>query len=105
LAEFAEASIRSALPPAPGRPREYDVPCERTFRRLLEKVDSEQIKKVLVGWMQAEEAVPLQVVHVDGKVVKNANGSPRSPVQRAEAASVEPSEFPPNCKSPRRTKP
>jgi len=110
IAEFAESlnhaqRCRLRCRPRRGRPREYDVPCERTFRRLLEKVDSEQIKNVLVGWMQAEEAVPLQVVHVDGKVVKNAQPAPpRSPVQRAEAASVEPSEIPAELQKPKADK-
>jgi hypothetical protein len=57
--------------PRPGRPREYDVPSERTFRRLLKKVDPEQLKNALVGWMQTQDKAPLRVVHMDGKVVKN----------------------------------
>ena len=110
IAEFAESlnhAQRGRLRGRPrrGRPREYDVPCERTFRRLLEKADSEQLKDVLVGWMQAEEAAPLQVVHVDGKVVKNAQPAPpRSPVQQAEAASVEPSEIPAELQKPKADK-
>ena len=110
IAEFAESlnhaqRCRLRCRPRRGRPREYDVPCERTFRRLLEKVDSEQIKNVLVGWMQAEDAAPLQVVHVDGKVVKNAQPAPpRSPVQRAETASVEPSEIPAELQKPKADK-
>jgi hypothetical protein len=110
IAEFAESlnhaqRCRLRCRPRRGRPREYDVPCERTFRRLLEKVDSEQIKNVLVGWMQAEDAAPLQVVHVDGKVVKNAQPAPpRSPVQQAEAALVEPSEIPAELQKPKADK-
>jgi hypothetical protein len=110
IADFAESlnhaqRCRLRCRPRRGRRREYDVPCERTFRRLLEKVDSEQIKNVLVGWMQAEDAAPLQVVHVDGKVVKNAQPAPlRSPVQQAEAASVEPSEIPAELQKPKADK-
>ena len=71
-----------AAAPARASPRQYDVPSERTFRRLLKKVDPEQLKDVLVGWMQTEDPAPLQVVHVDGKVVKNAQPAPpRSPAQ------------------------
>lgn len=44
-----------------GKPGQYDVPCERTFRRLLKKVDSQQLKDVLVGWMQTQDTAPLQV--------------------------------------------
>jgi hypothetical protein len=110
IAEFAESlnhaqRCRLRCRPRRGRPREYDVPCERTFRRLLEKVDSDQLKDVLVGWMQAEDAAPLQVVHVDGKVVKNAQPAPpRSPTQQAEAASVEPSEIPAELQKPKADK-
>ena len=110
IAEFAESLNhaqrgRLRCRPRRGRRREYDVPCERSFRRLLEKVDAEQLKDVLAGWMQAEDAAPLQVVHVDGKVVKNAQPAPpRSPVQQAEAASVEPSEIPAELQKPKADK-
>jgi len=88
-----------------GRPREYDVPCERTFRRLLEKVDSEQLKDALVGWMAAEDSAPLQVVHVDGKVVKNAQPAPaRSAAQQSEAALAEPCEVPAELQKPKADK-
>jgi len=91
--------------PRRGRPREYDVPCERTFRRLLKRVDSEELKAVLTGWMAAEDAQPLQVVHVDGKVVKNAQPAPpRSCAQQAESAVQEPSEVPPELQKPKADK-
>ena len=81
IAEFAESLNhaqrgRLRCRPRRGRPREHDVPCERTFRRLLKKVDSQQLKGVLTGWMEAEDPAPLQVMHVDGKVVKNAQPAP-----------------------------
>ena len=91
--------------PRPGHPREYDVPCERTFRRLLQKVDGEELKDALVSWMAAEDPAPLQVVHVDGKVVKNAQPAPaRSAVQLAEAACAEPSEVPAERQKPKADK-
>ncbi len=81
------------------------MPCERTFRRLLEKFDPQQLKDVLVEWMAAEDPAPLQVVHVDGKVVKNAQPAPaRSPAQQAEATSAEPWKSQPNSKNPKPTK-
>ena len=89
----------------PGNPRRYDVPCERTFRRLLKKLDPQQLKEVLVDWMKAEDPTPLQVVHVDGKVVKNAQPAPpRSPAQQAEAALEPPSEIPPELQKPKADK-
>jgi hypothetical protein len=81
------------------------VPCERTFRRLLPKVDSEQLKDLLVGWMASADPAPLQVVHVDGKVVKNAQPAPaRSAAQQAEAASAEPCEVPAELQKPKAQK-
>jgi hypothetical protein len=72
---------------------------------LLAKVDSEQLKDVLVSWMQAEDPAPLEVVHVDGKVVKNAQPAPaRSPVEHAEAASVEACEVPAELQKPKADK-
>src|SRR5208282_1725806 len=110
VAEFAQSlnhgqRRRLGCRPRRDRPRKYDVPCERTFRRLLEKVDSEQLKDALASWMQAEDPAPLQVVHADGKVVKNAQPAPpRSPAQQAEAASVEPSEIPAELQKPKADK-
>jgi len=111
IAEFAQSlnpgqRRRLRCRPRKGRPREYDVPCERTFRRLLKKVDPEQLKDVLTGWMKAEDPAPLQVVHVDGKVVKNAQPAPaRSAAQPAEAAAAaEPCEIPAELQKPKADK-
>ena len=91
--------------PRPSRPRQYDVPSERTFRRLLKKVDSEQLKDLLTGWMETEDSTPLQVVHVDGKVIKNAQPAPaRSAAQQAQAALAEPSEVPAELQKPKADK-
>jgi DDE_Tnp_1-associated len=91
--------------PRRGRPREYDVPSERTFRRMLKRVDSEELKNVLTGWMEAEDPTTPQVVHVDGKVVKNAQPAPpRSPAQQLESASQEPPEIPPELQKPKADK-
>ena len=82
--------------PRRDRRREYDVPCERTFRRLLTQVDAQQLKDVLVRWMEAEDPAPLRVVHADGKVVKNAQPAPpRALPQPGASASPEPCEIPP----------
>jgi len=110
IAEFADSlnhgqRRRLRCRPRRGRPREYDVPCERTFRRLLEKVDSQELKETLVDWMAAEDPTPAPVVHVDGKVVKNAAPAPpRTPAQQAEAAAVEPSEVPAELQKPKADK-
>jgi hypothetical protein len=72
---------------------------------LLAKVDSEELKDTLASWMQAEDPAPLTVVHVDGKVVKNAHPAPpRSHAEQAEAASAEPCEIPAELQKPKADK-
>ena len=108
IAEFAQSlnpaqRRRLRCRPRRDRPREYDVPSERTFRRLLKQVDSQQLKDVLVGWMQPADRAPLQVVHMDGKVLKNAQPAPpRCPAQQLEAQ--EPCEIPPERQKPKADK-
>jgi hypothetical protein len=91
--------------PRKGRPREYDVPSERTFRRMLKGVDSDELKTVLTDWMADEDPSAFSEVHVDGKVIKNAEAAPpRSPEQQLEYASLEPSEIPPEEQKPKADK-
>jgi hypothetical protein len=72
---------------------------------MLEKVDCEQLKNVVVAWMSAEDPAPLEVVHVDGKVLKNAQPAPaRSAAQQAQAAAAEPSEVPVEVQKPKADK-
>jgi Druantia protein DruA/DDE_Tnp_1-associated len=110
IAQFAQSlnhaqRRRLRCRPRRGRPRQYDVPCERTFRRLLEKVDSEELKNVLADWMAVEDPTPALMVHVDGKVVKNADPAPpRSLAEEAEAAALEPSEVPAELQKPKADK-
>jgi Druantia protein DruA/DDE_Tnp_1-associated len=62
--------------PRPGTRRQCDVPGERTFRRLLKAVGADSLKDALVVWMAQQDALPAQVLHLDGKVVKNARPAP-----------------------------
>jgi hypothetical protein len=72
---------------------------------LLKRVDPEELKNVLVDWMAAEDSTALQVVHMDGKVVKNAQPAPvRSAAQQAQAAALEPSEVPADQQKPKADK-
>ena len=110
IAEFAQSlnhAQRRCLRcrPRRGKPRQYNVPSERTLRRLLKKVDPEQLKEVLVGWMQTEDPAPLRVVHADGKVVKNAQPAPpRALAQPLTSAAPEPCEIPPELQKPKADK-
>lgn len=85
----------------PGHPRQFDVPCERTFRRALAKADPDSLKKALVGWMEQENPGALKLLHLDGKVVKNADPAPawnRKPKPEQE------SEIPPDQQKPKADK-
>jgi hypothetical protein len=62
--------------PRPGTRRQGDVPSERTLRRLLKAVDAESLKDRLVQWMGQADPRPVAVLHLDGKVVKNAQPAP-----------------------------
>jgi hypothetical protein len=91
--------------PRLGRPREYDVPGERTLRRLLKKVDLQELKSVLVRWMGQEDSAPLKVIHADGKVVKNAEPAPaRSDPDTLATQPVEPCEIPQELQKPKADK-
>ena len=91
--------------PRRGRAREYDVPSERTIRRILKKVDCEELKNVVVAWMAAEDSAALELLHLDGKVLKNADPAPaRSVAQQAETAAAEPSEVPVELQKPKADK-
>lgn len=84
----------------PGHPHQFDVPCERTFRRVLKKVNSDELKDALVEWMKQEDPRALKVLHLDGKVLKNADPAP--PWRRSAAS--EPSEIPPELQKPKADK-
>jgi hypothetical protein len=79
------------------------VPGERTLRRLLKKVDPEALKNVLVGWMRQEDPTPVQVLHADGKVIKNAEPAPARPAAAATPAA-EPCEIPAELQKPKADK-
>ncbi len=88
-----------------GQPRRFDVPGERTFRRLLKKVDPEQLQPVLVGWMAQQDPAPTQVVHADGKVIKNAEPAPARAASSAPPSQPpEPSEIPVELQKPKADK-
>ena len=89
--------------PRRGRSREYDVPGERTLRRLLKKVDPERLKAVLVRWMEQQDPTRLQVIHADGKVIKNAEPAAARPAALA-AQAVEPCEIPEHLQKPKADK-
>jgi hypothetical protein len=82
-----------------GQPRQCDVPGERTLRRTLASVDAEQLKDVLVQWQAASSPRPA-VVHLDGKVVKNAAPAPA----RAAGSATPVTEIPAEQQKPKADK-
>jgi hypothetical protein len=54
------------------------VPCERTFSRLLEEFPSDELRQMHLAWMAELDPQPVQVLHLDGKVLINAD-----PLRRA----------------------
>jgi len=98
LSHAARRSLRCR--PRKGRPREYDVPGERTIRRLLKKVNPEELKTALLRWMHREDPTRPKVIHADGKVLKNAQPAPARPA----AQPVEPSEIPAQLQKPKADK-
>jgi len=81
IAEFAQSlnhgqRRRLGCRPTPGARRQFDVPCERTFERLLEVIDSDQLRQAFADWMATLAPAPVNVLHFDGKVVRNADPAP-----------------------------
>lgn len=81
IAEFAQSlnhgqRRRLRCRPRPGTRRQFDVPCERTFSRLLEEIPSDELRQIYSAWMAELDPQPLQVLHLDGKVLKNADPAP-----------------------------
>ena len=81
IAEFAQSLNHGqrrhlGCRPTPGKRRQFDVPCERTFRRLLAQIDSDQLRQGFAGWMAMLDPAPVQILHLDGKVLRNADPAP-----------------------------
>jgi hypothetical protein len=85
----------------PGHPRQFDVPCERTFRRALKITNAEALKEALAAWMKQEDPKPLRLLHLDGKVVKNAEPAP---AWNRNPKPEERSEIPPEQQKPKADK-
>lgn len=98
IAQFAHSlnhsqRARLRLPPRRGTRRQHEVPCERTVERFLAEVDPEQLKEHFAGWMAQRDPRPIRVLHLDGKVLRNADPAPprlaEDPALAAAAASVD----------------
>lgn len=89
----------------PGTRREYDVPCERTFCRLLEAIDSDQLRHSYTAWMAWLDPEPVRVLHLDGKVLRNADpAAERLHVDRDLAAAAAELDTPAELQKPKAEK-
>ena len=59
---------------------------------MLKQVDPEALKNILVAFMKARDPKPLQVLHLDGKVLKNADPAPAADKPQQESAAPGPAE-------------
>lgn len=98
IADFAQSlnhgqRRRLGCRPKPGTRRQYDVPCERTFGRLLAVIPPDQLCRAYADWMAALDPTPLTVLHLDGKVLRNADPAPprlaQEPALAAAAAALD----------------
>jgi len=81
IAEFAESlnhgqRRRLRCPARRGTRRQYEIPCQRTFHRILQRIDSDQLRQAYSMWMESMDPSVLKTLHLDGKVIKNATPAP-----------------------------
>ena len=93
IAEFAQSlnhgqRRRLGCRPTAGTRRQFDVPCERTFRRLLAVIDAQELGQAFTDWMASLDPQPVKVLHLDGKVVRNADPAPARLAQDPELAAA-----------------
>lgn len=110
IAEFAKSlnhgqRRRLRCRPRPRTRRQFDVPCERTFGRLFEALDSEQLRRLFCDWMARLDPHPVTVMHLDGKVLKNTDPAPpRLPADPALAQAAQAVDTPPELQKPKADK-
>ena len=105
MADFAQGlnhgqRRRLRCRPRKDKPKQFDVPCERTFRRILELVKPAELKDKLVQYMQTLDPGKPAVIHLDGKVIKNARPAPAQGSQ----APIPPEEIPDELQKPKADK-
>ena len=59
-----------------GKRRQFEVPCERTFERVLKQISCDELRKVYSQWMATLDKEAPKVLHMDGKALRNADPAP-----------------------------
>ncbi len=76
-----------------GTKHQFEIPCERTFERLFKVISCDELRAVYSRWMALLDPEPLTILHMDGKVVRNADPAParlkEDPALVEAAASVD----------------
>lgn len=89
----------------PGHPRQFEVPCERTFYRLFEAIDPDELRHAYTDWMATLDPTTPRVLHLDGKVVRNAEPAPpRLPLDPALARAAAALDTPAELQKPKAEK-
>ena len=107
IAEFAKSlnhgqRRRLRCRPRRGTRRQFDVPGERTFERMLKVLDADQLRQVYSDWMARIDPQPLKVLHLDGKVLRNADPAPpRLQQDTALAQAARTVDTPPELQKPK----
>jgi hypothetical protein len=110
IAEFAQTLThgqrrRLGCRRRPGHPRQFEVPCERTFYRLFEAIDPDQLRQSFADWMATLDRTPTRVLHMDGKVLRNAQPAPpRLPADKALASAAAALDTPAELQKPKAEK-
>ena len=72
---------------------QFEIPCERTFERLLKVISCDQLREIYFKWMATLDPEPVKILHMKGKVIRNADPAParlkEDPVLVEAAASVD----------------
>ena len=81
-----------------GTKHQFEMPCERTFERMLKEITCDELREVYSAWMATLDPEPVKVLHLDGKAIRNADPAParlkKDPALVKAAASVDtPSEL------------
>ena len=59
-----------------GTRHQFEVPCERTFERVLKLIACDNLRSVYSEWMATVDPEAVKILHMDGKAVRNADPAP-----------------------------
>lgn len=76
-----------------GTRHQFEVPCERTFERVLKMIPCDNLRSVYSEWMATVDPEAVRILHMDGKAVRNADPAParlkKDPALVEAAASID----------------